>query len=51
MPVHRKHLDVHMMSGGTRKNPQRYTDRKPAPQPTGDLGKLPKHLSTDEKKA
>lgn len=51
MPAHRKHLDVHVMSGATRKNPQRFGDRKQAPQPIADLGKPPKHLTDDEKKA
>lgn len=39
------------MSGAVKKNPARFTDRKPAPKPSGDLGKPPKHLSTDERKA
>jgi hypothetical protein len=51
MPAHRKHLDVHVMSGATKKNPQRFTDRKRAPQPIAELGKPPKHLTADEKKA
>lgn len=51
MPAHRKHLDIHVMSGATKKNPQRFTDRKRAPQPTEDLGKPPKHLTADERKA
>src|SRR5579875_1700742 len=51
MPAHRKSLDVHHISGAAKKNPQRFRDRKPAPTPSGDLGKPPKHLTADERKA
>ncbi len=51
MPAHRKNIEVHKMSGATAKNPQRFRDRQAAAKPTAELGKAPKHLSPDEKKA
>jgi len=51
MPAHRKNLEVLAISGATKKNPQRFRDRKAAPKPMGELGKPPKHLSEEERKA
>jgi hypothetical protein len=51
VPAHRKDLEVHLMSGAAAKNPQRFTQRKPAPKPAAKLGLPPKHLTPDEKRA
>lgn len=50
MPAHRKPLEAHELSGATKKNPQRFVDRKGEPKPTASIGSAPKHLTPAQRK-